>query len=109
MALVDSFGRQVRDLRVSVTDRCNFRCTYCMPQEDMVWVPRDQVLTFEEIDRLVGIFCTRFGITSVRVTGGEPTVRASLPQLVSRLARYPLELSMTTNGTALGRLAKPLK
>jgi len=106
---MDSFGRQVRDLRVSVTDRCNFRCTYCMPHEDMVWLPRDQILSFEEIERLVGIFSDRFGISSVRITGGEPTARAHLPQLVERLARYPVELSMTTNGTALTRLAEPLK
>lgn len=106
---MDSFGRQVRDLRVSVTDRCNFRCHYCMPQEDMRWVPRAELLTFEEIERLVGLFSARFGVTSVRVTGGEPTVRAHLPELVKRLACFPLELSMTTNGTALPRLARPLK
>ena len=106
---MDGFGRQVRDLRVSVTDRCNFRCTYCMPQEEMQWVPREQILSFEEIEKLVGIFSDRFGISSVRITGGEPTVRAHLPQLVERLARFPLELSMTTNGTSLPRLAEPLK
>ena len=108
-ALVDGFGRRVSDLRVSVTDRCNFRCTYCMPQEDMQWLPRSEVLTFEEIDRVVSVFCHHFGISSVRVTGGEPTVRAQLPQLVGLLARHPVELSMTTNGTALGRLAEPLR
>jgi cyclic pyranopterin phosphate synthase len=108
-ALMDSFGRRVRDVRVSVTDRCNFRCTYCMPHEDMVWTPRHEILTFEEIERLVGIFSLRFGISSVRITGGEPTVRAQLPSLVERLARFPLELSMTTNGTALPRLAEPLR
>jgi GTP 3',8-cyclase len=108
VALTDSFGRQVRDLRVSVTDRCNFRCTYCMPQEDIKWLPRSEVLSFEEIERLVGLFVHRFGISSVRVTGGEPTSRAHLPELVSRLSRFPVELSMTTNGASLDRLAGPL-
>ncbi|HUB70474.1 MAG TPA: GTP 3',8-cyclase MoaA [Acidimicrobiales bacterium] len=107
--LVDRFGRQVVDLRLSITDRCNFRCQYCMPKEDMHWLPRDEVLTFEEIERLAGIFVGEFGITSIRLTGGEPTVRAALPDLVAKLARYPVELSMTTNGATLERLALPLK
>src|SRR5208282_144553 len=98
-----------RDLRISVTDRCNFRCAYCMPKEDMRWLPRAEILTFEEIERVTKVFVERFGITSVRVTGGEPTVRAQLPSLVARLARFPVELSMTTNGATLGRLAWPLK
>jgi GTP 3',8-cyclase len=108
-ALKDGFGRQVHDLRISVTDRCNFRCTYCMPQEDMHWLPRAEILTFEEIERVARVFVERFGISSVRVTGGEPTVRAHLPELVARLARLPVELSMTTNGATLDRLALPLK
>ncbi|HTT88445.1 MAG TPA: GTP 3',8-cyclase MoaA [Acidimicrobiales bacterium] len=108
-ALTDGFGRQVHDLRISVTDRCNFRCTYCMPHEDMQWLPRDEILTFEEIDRVARVFVERFGISSVRVTGGEPTVRAHLPTLVGFLARLPVELSMTTNGATLDRLAAPLK
>lgn len=66
---MDGFGRQVHDLRVSVTDRCNFRCTYCMPHEDMQWLPRAEILTFEEIERVARVFVERFGITSVRVTG----------------------------------------
>lgn len=107
--LTDSFGRQVRDLRVSVTDRCNFRCTYCMPQEDMRWLPRSELLSFEEIERVVGVFSRHFGIASVRLTGGEPTSRAHLPELVRRLAQLPLELSMTTNGATLDHLAVPLK
>jgi GTP 3',8-cyclase len=108
-ALIDGFGRQVHDLRVSVTDRCNFRCTYCMPHEDMQWLPRAEILTFEEIERVARVFVERFGITSVRVTGGEPTVRAHLPTLVGLLARMPVEISMTTNGATLDRLALPLK
>ena len=107
--LLDGFGRQVQDLRVSVTDRCNFRCTYCMPREDIHWLPRSEILTFAEIERIAKIFVSRFGISSVRITGGEPTVRAHLPELVGRLARLPVELSMTTNGATLDRLAVPLK
>jgi GTP 3',8-cyclase len=106
---LDGFGRQVHDLRISVTDRCNFRCSYCMPREDMHWLPRSEILTFEEIERLATVFVERFGISSVRITGGEPTVRAHLPELVARLARLPVELSMTTNGATLDRLAGPLK
>ncbi len=107
-ALVDSFGRQVVDLRVSVTDRCNFRCRYCMPAEDMRWLPREEILTFEEVERVVSIFVHHFGLQSVRLTGGEPTARAHLPELVRRLAALPVELSMTTNGASLARLARPL-
>jgi GTP 3',8-cyclase len=108
-ALTDSFGRRVHDLRISVTDRCNFRCTYCMPHEDMRWLPRSEILTYEEIERVARVFVQRFGISSVRITGGEPTVRAHLATLVSLLARLPVELSMTTNGATLDRLALPLK
>ena len=107
--LVDSFGRQVLDLRISVTDRCNFRCQYCMPHEDMHWLPRAEILTFEEIERVARVFVERFGITSVRLTGGEPTVRAQVTNLVARLARLPVELSMTTNGSTLSHLARPLR
>ena len=76
--LVDPFGRTVRDLRISVTDRCNFRCTYCMPAEGMTWLPRDEVLTFEEFTRLARVFVERFGVDGIRLTGGEPTMRAHL-------------------------------
>jgi cyclic pyranopterin phosphate synthase len=109
--LIDSFGRVVRDLRVSVTDRCNFRCTYCMPAEGMVWQEREQLLTFEEITRLVGIFTSRFGVTGVRLTGGEPTVRAHITELVAQLAALDPrpELAMTTNGAALGLIAGDLR
>ena len=84
--LVDSFGRVHRDLRISVTDRCNFRCTYCMPEEGMDWLPREEILTFEEIERVARVLVERFGIDCIRLTGGEPTVRAHLPVLVGKLA-----------------------
>src|SRR4051794_6259385 len=77
--LVDPFGRRVTDLRVSITDRCNFRCTYCMPEEGMTWLGRDQLLPFEEQARVVRVCVERFGFESVRITGGEPLVRAHLP------------------------------
>src|SRR3954463_10864697 len=86
MDLVDSFGRTIRDLRISITDRCNFRCTYCMPEEGMTWLPRSEVLTFEEIVRLAAIFVERFEVDGLRLTGGEPTMRAHLPVLVAKLA-----------------------
>ncbi|MFM7870830.1 MAG: radical SAM protein, partial [Actinomycetota bacterium] len=89
--LVDPFGRTIRDLRISVTDRCNFRCTYCMPAEGLVWLPKSEVLTFEEIERLAGIFVGRFGVDGIRLTGGEPTVRAHLANLVTRLARLVVQ------------------
>jgi GTP 3',8-cyclase len=106
--LVDPFGRVVRDLRVSVTDRCNFRCTYCMPEEGMTWLPRDEVLTFEEIERLAGLMVRRYGVESIRLTGGEPTVRAHLPVLVAKLAALGADLALTTNGATLGLLAEGL-
>ena len=108
-ALVDPHGRTVRDLRISITDRCNFRCTYCMPAEGMQWVPREEVLTFEEIERIARVCVERFGFASIRLTGGEPTVRAHLPVLVQKLADLGVDLSMTTNGASLGLLAADLK
>jgi cyclic pyranopterin phosphate synthase len=107
--LVDSFGRVHRDLRISVTDRCNFRCTYCMPEEGMPWVPREEILTFEEIERVARVAVERFGIDSIRLTGGEPTMRAHLPVLVARLAQLGVDLSMTTNGATLGSSAAELR
>ncbi len=107
--LVDSFGRTVRDLRISVTDRCNFRCTYCMPAEGMKWLPREELLTFEEIERIARVCVERFGVDGIRLTGGEPTVRAHLPVLVERLARLGVDLAMTTNGTAMRLIADDLK
>jgi cyclic pyranopterin phosphate synthase len=107
--LIDTFGRVADDLRVSVTDRCNFRCTYCMPAEGLRWLPKDELLTFEELTRLLRVFLD-LGIRSVKITGGEPTVRADLPELVRmfREAGPGLDLSMTTNGVLLDRLAGPL-
>jgi cyclic pyranopterin phosphate synthase len=106
--LVDGYGRVHRDLRISVTDRCNLRCTYCMPAEGMQWLPRGEVLTFEEIERVARLLVERFGFTSIRLTGGEPTVRARLPVLVERLAALDVDLSLTTNATSLGLIAHDL-
>jgi cyclic pyranopterin phosphate synthase len=103
--LVDSYGRTHRDLRISVTDRCNFRCTYCMPEEGMTWLPREEVLTFEELERVARVLVERHGIRSIRLTGGEPTVRAHLPVLVGKLAALPVDLSLTTNGATLRMVA----
>jgi GTP 3',8-cyclase len=106
--LVDSFGRVHRDLRISVTDRCNFRCTYCMPEEGMTWLPRSEVLTFEELERVARVLVEQHGIGSIRLTGGEPTVRAHLPVLVAKLAALPVDLSLTTNGATLRSVASGL-
>src|SRR5581483_2564671 len=107
--LVDPHGRVVRDLRISVTDRCNFRCTYCMPEEGMQWLPREEVLTFEEIERVARVCVERFGFESIRLTGGEPTVRANLSVLVGKLSKLDVDLSMTTNGATLRLLAHDLR
>ncbi|HEX9549340.1 MAG TPA: GTP 3',8-cyclase MoaA [Acidimicrobiales bacterium] len=107
--LVDPHGRTVRDLRISVTDRCNFRCAYCMPEEGMVWLPRHELLTYEEIERVARVCVERFQFEGIRLTGGEPTVRADLPGLVERLARLGVDLSMTTNGASLGLIANNLR
>src|SRR3954447_22759435 len=106
--LIDSYGRQIRDLRISLTDRCNFRCVYCMPEEGMQWLKRDTILTFDEIERIsrIGV---ELGIEEIRLTGGEPTLRPHLPELVERLARLPLRsLSLTTNGFLLKGMARDL-
>jgi cyclic pyranopterin phosphate synthase len=107
--LVDTFGRIANDLRVSVTDRCNFRCTYCMPAEGLAWLPKNEILSFEEMTRLLGIF-VGLGVDSIKVTGGEPTVRADLPTLVGMFREVgpDLDISITTNGMLLDRLASPL-
>ena len=103
MDLIDSFGRTIRDLRLSVTDRCNFRCTYCMPEEGMQWLPRSEVLTFEEFERLARICVERFGVDGLRLTGGEPTVRAHLPVLVRKLAqlRVPADSASPLAGASV--------
>jgi cyclic pyranopterin phosphate synthase len=108
--LVDTQGRVVRDLRISVTDRCNLRCVYCMPAEGMPWLPKDDLLTYEEITRLARV-CLDLGITGIRLTGGEPTVRADLPVLVRMLndLRPELDLSITTNGLKLVAMAPALR
>jgi cyclic pyranopterin phosphate synthase len=113
----DRLGRALRDLRISVTDRCNFRCPYCMPAEvfgrDFAFLPHDQVLSFEEIARLAAIF-VRLGVGKLRITGGEPLVRRDLPVLIGYLAALrtpagdPVDLTLTTNGSALRALAGPL-
>jgi len=117
--LVDTFGRVHRDLRISVTDRCNFRCTYCMPSEGMQWIPRSDLLSYEELARVAGVFVDRFGFESIRLTGGEPTVRAHLPVLIDKLSRLrvpaadgapsrPVDLALTTNGATLRSVAHDL-
>jgi len=114
---LDRLGRPLHDLRISVTDRCNFRCTYCMPKEifgrDYEFLPKDQVLSFEEIHRAARAF-VELGVEKLRITGGEPLVRRGLPELIRMLAELrtrdgrELDLTLTTNGAALRALAKPL-
>ena len=117
-AVLDLLDRPLHDLRISVTDRCNFRCTYCMPKEifgpDFAFLPRSEVLSFEEIERLARSFVT-LGVEKLRITGGEPLVRRDLPVLIGMLAAIrrpdggPIDLTLTTNGSALRRLAGELK
>jgi cyclic pyranopterin phosphate synthase len=122
MDLIDPYGRTVRDLRISITDRCNFRCTYCMPEEGMKWLPREEVLTYEELARVAGICVSHFGVDGIRLTGGEPTMRAHLPILVQKLAVLqvpadasspragkPIDLAITTNGATLRLIAQELR
>ncbi len=107
--LIDGHGRLIGDMRVSVTDRCNFRCQYCMPAEGLPWLERAEILTFEEITRLVGLFAD-MGVHDVRLTGGEPLVRKQFPRLVQMLAGIEAvrDLSVTTNGFLLERDAEAL-
>ena len=107
-SLVDGFGRVHRDLRISVTDRCNFRCTYCMPAEGLDWMAREDLLTYEELTRVARVCVERFGFDGIRLTGGEPTVRANLPVLIEQLSELGVDLSLTTNGTTLTNLAPTL-
>ena len=122
MDLIDPYGRTVRDLRISITDRCNFRCTYCMPEEGMKWHPREEVLTYEELARVASICVGHFGVDGIRLTGGEPTMRAHLPILVQKLAVLqvpadasspragkPIDLAITTNGATLRLIAQELR
>lgn len=110
MPTTDSLNRPMLDLRISVTDRCNFRCTYCMPFDEYTWIERNQVLSFEEIERVVHLFL-EFGIQKVRLTGGEPLVRKDLDQLIGRLCRIETlaDLSLTTNGALLAEQAGKLR
>src|SRR5688572_22297943 len=106
----DALNRPLANLRLSVTDRCNLRCQYCMPERDYVWLPREDILQFEEIDRLVDIFLD-LGVRKVRLTGGEPLLRNELPVLVERLAAKARieDLALTTNGVLLAPMAPALK
>jgi cyclic pyranopterin phosphate synthase len=108
--LIDTFGRTATDLRVSLTDRCNLRCTYCMPEEGLPWLPKDELLTDDELARLIGIAVTRLGVDEVRFTGGEPLIRPGIAGLVARVAalRPRPRISVTTNGIGLARLAPAL-
>ena len=108
--LIDGHGRRISDLRVSVTDRCNFRCQYCMPAEGLPWLEREEILSFEEIERVVRLL-VGMGIEDVRLTGGEPLLRRGLPELVAQIAALEPRprIAMTTNGLGLDRLAQPLK
>ena len=107
--LVDSYGRLIKNVRISITDKCNFRCVYCMPAEGLQWLKKDQILSFEEIERLTRLLVS-MGVEQVRLTGGEPTVRKDLPVLVRALSQIEglKSLSLTTNGYLLKNLAKPL-
>jgi len=111
-ALADTLGRQMRDLRISVTDRCNFRCVYCMPREvfdsSYRFLPHEAILSFEEIARLARVF-VGLGVKKLRLTGGEPLVRRDLPRLVALLAGLDVEITLTTNGSLLAKQARALK
>lgn len=108
--LHDTFQRPLRNLRLSVTDRCNLRCQYCMPEAEYTWLPKHDVLTFEEVDRLVGLF-VGLGVDKLRITGGEPLLRTNLPVLMRQLAQHSTvrDLAMTTNGILLSAHAVALK
>src|SRR5581483_1209519 len=109
MAPTDVFSRPLRNLRISVTDRCNLRCAYCMPEEDYVWLPNAEILSFEEVSALVDRFIA-LGVRKVRLTGGEPLLRRDLPELVKLLAAKPLDdLALTTNGVLLEQQASALR
>src|SRR6185295_1976849 len=109
MPVLDQFGRPLRSLRISVTDRCNLRCQYCMPEQDYVWLPRESLLTFEEIGTIADSFVA-LGVDRVRLTGGEPLLRRDLPKLIESLAarRGIADLALTTNGVLLAAQAARL-
>ena len=106
--LVDGHRRVVRDLRISITDRCNLRCSYCMPAEGMDWLPRTEVLSYEEIARIARLCVERYGFDGIRLTGGEPLVRAHVTRLVEMLAPLGVDLALTTNGVKLAQVAHDL-
>jgi cyclic pyranopterin phosphate synthase len=108
--IVDRFGRPLRNLRLSVTDRCNLRCSYCMPEEEYAWLPRGDILTFEEVKRLIDVFAD-LGVDKVRLTGGEPLLRRDLSRLVRMIASEPRirDLAITTNGILLAQEARALR
>jgi len=108
---MDSYGRRADDLRISVTDRCNFRCIYCMPAEGLKWLKREDILRYEEIARLARIFVERYGVRTIRLTGGEPLVRIKLEELVGMINSIDptLDITMTTNGVLLREKAQLLK
>src|SRR5438874_8878027 len=110
MPLLDTFARPLRNVRLSVTDRCNLRCAYCMPEKDYVWLPREDVLRFEEISTLVDVFLA-LGVNRLRLTGGEPLLRRDLPELVRMLAAKAnlTDLALTTNGVLLAGQADALR
>src|SRR6202048_2486972 len=107
--LIDTFGRLHDNLRISVTDRCNIRCFYCMPEENVTYAPREEILTFEEIERFAKV-AVSMGVTKIRVTGGEPLVRKDLPVLIAKLCAIPgvHDVALTTNGVLLARHAQAL-
>ncbi|MGK9431188.1 GTP 3',8-cyclase MoaA [Bacillus atrophaeus] len=113
--VLDKRDRPLRDLRISVTDRCNFRCTYCMPAElfgpDYPFLKKEELLSFEELERLAKLFVSRFGVEKIRLTGGEPLMRKDMPELIKKLARIPgvRDIAMTTNGSLLPVYAEKLK
>jgi cyclic pyranopterin phosphate synthase len=108
--IVDRFGRPLRNLRLSVTDRCNLRCSYCMPEEEYAWLPRGDILTFEEVNRLIDVFAD-LGVDKVRLTGGEPLLRRDFSRLVRMIASEPRirDLAITTNGILLAQEARALR
>jgi cyclic pyranopterin phosphate synthase len=110
MVIRDVYQRPLRNLRISVTDRCNLRCSYCMPEEDYIWLPREQILDFEEVSTLADVFMD-LGVDKIRLTGGEPLLRRDLPEFVRLLAAKPTlrDLALTTNGVLLGEQARPLR
>src|ERR1700760_973468 len=105
MDLVDPFGRTIRDLRLSVTDRCNFRCTYCMPEEGLTFLPRSEILNLADTKRVAAV-ARELGVDAIRVTGGEPLVRRDIVQIVEALSELDFnDIALTTNGSNLARMA----